>query len=187
MSLESRNKQRINQASADRIDKLIQEAEQRNLLPPPSFAVGSQDGKIRVVTVGQGETTVDPITNGGIAKGDRVRNQGGFADAMPHVQTRTQSSPVEPGKVKILCFKDGGLWIGGDRPNPKRIYTIPEGARLDFDLSRIVNKGDGDKWIVTFVLIGNDRTGIVVLQSGVGTLWEIWMDDPRLSSLAGPR
>ncbi|BAS59877.1 hypothetical protein NIES2135_21450 [Leptolyngbya boryana NIES-2135] len=104
-----------------------------------------------------------------------------------HESRRRRAKPDEPGKVKILCFKDGALWIGGDRPNPKRIYTIPEGARLDFDQSRIVNKGGGDKWIVTFVLIGNDRTGIVVLQSGVGTLWEIWMDDPRLSSLAGPR
>jgi hypothetical protein len=187
MNLESRNKQRINQASTDRIERLIQEAERRNLLPPPSFAVGSQGGKIRAVTLGQGETTLDPITNGGIAAGDRVRNRGGLADAMPHVQTRTQSAPVEAGKVKVLCFKDGGLWIGGDRQNPKRIFTIPEGLTLIFEQSHLVNMGDGDKWIVSIVVTDFTRTGIFVLQSGVGIVWEIWMDDPRLNFLSGPR
>jgi hypothetical protein len=63
------------------------------------------------------------------------------------------------GKLKILYRHEGGLWIGGDRPNP---IQLPE----SLDPTQVVgfnNHGSGDRYLV----VGKDSTGqLKTLASG---------------------
>ncbi len=65
--------------------------------------------------------------------------------------------PIKPliqaetyGKIKVLFStiegSDRVFWVGGDRPKPKRIYSIPSSDELQIAL--ISNAGNGDKFFV---------------------------------------
>lgn len=56
------------------------------------------------------------------------------------------------GPVKILYLKDGVFYIGGDRPTPIEVYTIPEGYNL-FGPASIDNTGPLlDDWLINLRL-----------------------------------
>lgn len=165
MTLESRNQQRINQAKVDYADNLLRDAERRNLIPPASFANGVNPvtGKIRLQTLGRGETEVEAITNGGIGRGDRVTVRGGLADSMPtsNAKPNNPAPPEKLGKIKSLLstVSEGRitLYIGSDRPKPKKIATLPEGATIEG--AWIHNYGKGDRYLVAVQYrVNGDRT-----------------------------
>lgn len=164
MSLESRNKQRLNQANVDRIERLLRETEQRNLMQPPAYAIGNRGGKVRVQLMGQGERNLEPITNGGIGNGDRVRLQGNLADAMPHYSEENPTSETVTYPIKLVSVKRSSDKIeyfvtaitldGKCKFDPNPIYTIElaDFPGLNIRFFQIDSTGGGrNDWIFAIV------------------------------------
>jgi hypothetical protein len=130
------------------------------LKPATKSPIGATDigfdanqAKAVIKTEDGGQLYAQSITNGYRFPGQAVRvDQDGSAivsDSAPRIKLAPTSDVASQayGKLKILYFDKGALWIGGDRRIPKRLKT-------DFalDLNNYLsfnNLGDGDRYILS--------------------------------------
>lgn len=124
-----RNLQKLNQAKADYDASLLAPKS----IAPTWFYEGFDPnrGKLTIKTAGNDRRQVEPITTGGIARGDRISLKGGTADAMHYTESRLiqPAKPREP-TIQTSFVWGGGVYIGGDRQTPKLIYTLLPGESV---------------------------------------------------------
>jgi hypothetical protein len=178
--LTSRNLSRLNKARVDYDARLLKPKH----LPPPSFAVGhnGNTGKLRITTLGQGSTEATPITNGGIARGDRVTAKGGLIDAMPRVkETPEEPVPVKEATIQILFQVENKLYVGGDRPTPIEVFTLPDGATV---LTALVHNLGKKRFIVGLrYQLGEQRVTIGI--RGKEQYWQLETPESRSPEYRG--
>lgn len=123
-NLSDRGKDMLNRADSRHLDRVSKPTK------PAAYLEGTRDGK-PVVRLSDGSIVPQrvPITNGAIAKGQRVIPKGDRIDAMPAPKIVRQEEAVEQTyRVKVLFYTISGsvysFYIGGDRKNPTKIYDL---------------------------------------------------------------
>lgn len=142
------NAAQMAQQQARRIEKLIAEQRQKaaaDQRSPSKIKRYDPETGDYVASTPRGDKRVKPITNGAIGVGDTVRRNGSRVDAMPRPGRKNQEiKPSEPerpipadAEYKIkYCYstRDSAgitkVWVGGWKPEPIEVFTMPAGWRL---------------------------------------------------------
>lgn len=173
-NLSDRGKEMLNRADSRHLDRVGKPTK------PAAYLEGTRDGK-PVVRLSDGSIVPQrtPITNGAIAKGQRVIQRGDRIDAMPAPKIVRQEEAVVASKNRLKylysLYSDGGwrFYVGGWQKDSVLAYTTPEGVDQILHAS-VDNLGSGAYSLNIAYLQGTNRVYRKIPSSGTG--WEFTPD-----------
>ncbi|MBL1176804.1 hypothetical protein [Pantanalinema sp. GBBB05] len=149
--LSDRNRERLNQATGDRLSRQTAKSDRDSQLPLPSQSAGYKDGRYWQQRPGHKPLPVTAVdTNGGVEDGQPVTMRGNRMDAMPRVRTEKPTTP-QPRKrllIKYLYSLGQTFYVGGWQPDAVAVYTLQTGESL---FAASLDNLGGDLWRVDLV------------------------------------
>lgn len=149
--LSDRNRERLNQATGDRLSRQSAKSDRDSQLPLPSQSAGYKDGRYWQQRPGHKPLPVTAVdTNGGVENGQTVTMRGNRMDAMPRVRTEPPTIP-QPRKrllIKYLYSLGQTFYVGGWQRDAVAVYTLQAGESL---FAASLDNLGGDLWHVDLV------------------------------------
>jgi hypothetical protein len=149
--LRDRNRERLNQATGDRLSRQTAKSDRDSQVPSASQSAGYKDGRYWQQRPGHQPLPVAAVdTNGGVEIGQPVTMRGDRMDAMPRVRAEPRPVPQPRQKllIKYLYSLGPTLYVGGWQPNAVAVYTLQTDEAL---YAASLNNLGGDLWRVDLV------------------------------------